>query len=229
MGRLWLTGILGPALMAGVGLYCFGPSSASQPGLVPLARPSWFHVRGLELQSFGPRGLNTMINAEGFVIMPRPLGGVRWRSLNQSVLYKATIRTYIHSTESTGTRPMLWEADLSSFASQQDKKHPRRRFGFISRSLIEDLHWEVYRGDVLILSLKAGEARLERNDRYRTHFLHATLKDCRSDKIVASDEILWDRRQQEFVIPGVYEASVGKRRARGKGIRIDLNFRVHLL
>lgn len=98
----------------------------------------------------------------------------------------------------------------------------------ITRAIIRGMDVNIYNSGLLRLKLKAPSAEIKQKER-ETVFYNATLEHPHTGRLINAAEIFWNGQKRAFLIPGLYEASSPKGKARAKGLIVDLNFNLEAI
>ncbi len=93
------------------------------------------------------------------------------------------------------------------------------------KARINNLTLHLYRDNLqtLVITAKQTEVNLTNSD---ARFAGASIKDVITGRDVSSKKIIWNQRQSRFEIPGKYMARSTKGQAVGRGLYVDLDFKL---
>lgn len=180
-------------------------------------------VKGLHSRVYEDGLLVSEAEAEDFRIIPRRFFVFNVKSLNEAVITNARIKLF--ERKETGEARKKDDPFGSLFREFTDKENAT---GVITRAVVKGMEVSIYNTEGLTHHLTAARADLKAGQN-QTVFYHAALEHPSSKRVITTEKLLWDAQEREFRIPGEYTGSGPGGAFQGKGVRIDLNFRVRQL
>jgi len=193
----------------------------------PVARkvspyPVW--IQGFTASTYQGDRLVTKIEADEFKINPRRFFIFNIKPFNEATLTNVRLDIHIY-------KGMSSKADLFSFSEgvlplmNGDKKFAAKGMGLITRGVIKGLILKIYRADrpSMVVKASSGYIDFKKNE---TKMKGVSIEDVLSGRLIKSSSVIWDNKEMVFNVPGKYIAMTPEGRARGKKIRVDLDFAV---
>jgi hypothetical protein len=163
------------------------------------------------------------IKADTIKIKPRKFFVFRIKSLNEALLRNVKLDLFmyekINGKESILTGQLF--DTLNTFITEQTG------LGLVSRIILENIDINIHNSDVVTLKLKAKSAKVLKNK--NIVFNNAILENSMSTTLIKTKIIIWNSQEDVCNIPNQYLAVSAKGRAKGKGIKVDLNFNIYPL
>jgi hypothetical protein len=103
----------------------------------------------------------------------------------------------------------------------------QKGIGVVSRIIMEEVKINVHNSDIVTLKLKAKSAEVLKNK--NVNFSNVILENPISNKLIKANKVIWDFQEATFRIPNMYLAVSSKGRAKGQGLKVDLNFNLYPL
>jgi hypothetical protein len=216
--------------LCGFWLICFGFGSLSVREALE-AHPSTASSAGLldpqEVINFVYRehGLDDQIRyfrASRLAVLPRKFLFFNIHSINEIRLDDARIDVNISENGSNGAELVpLAPGALSVFEGSSSYE----KLGLVTGASATDLVISISEGSVAKAMLTAQGAEFDA-DGGKTKFLFATLENADGSTRIRSKSIFWSKSHKAFLIPGPYTARSAKGRGAGRGIKVDLDFKV---
>ena len=165
--------------------------------------------------------------ADEFRIHPRAIGVFLIQPIKEATLVNAFIEVYL-STEGNPTQevdlfPSSFSSSLISSSDPEAKKLSMSGIGVITRLVFKNLHLNIYKDEKLTITVAASEAFTNLKNK-ETVFKGVQIEHKPSRKVISTRSATWDAREKVFKIPGEYIAVTPKGRAKGYGIKVNLDF-----
>lgn len=208
-----------------LGLIFWGLSQRKETATPPVVRktspyPIW--IQGFTASTYKGNRLITKIEADEFKVNPRRFFVFNIKPLNEATLTNVRLEIHIYMGMSS-------KADLFSFGEgvlplmNGGKKFAVNGMGLITRGVIKGLILKIYRADSLSIVVKASRGYIDFKKK-ETKMQGVSLEDVVSGRLIKSSSVIWDDTEKAFKVPGEYIAMTPEGRARGRGIKVDLNF-----
>jgi len=201
-----------------------GPSSPSALGEKIPPYPVW--IKGLTLRSYDGNRPEVTIEADEFKVNPRKFFLFNVRPFNEVTLTNARLKIYLY--DKAPSKVDLFPFNEGFLPLKKGRKSAEKRMGIITRGVITGLTLEIYRSDKLSLVIKAQKAYIDLK-RKKAEMASVSMESMPAKKLIMSRAVIWDNKEKVFKIPGEYIALTPTGRARGKGIKVDLDFVVNSL
>jgi len=219
------------AFLAGfVGFIVFvsGQKTASPdlPYKDELFRPYPIAVKGLSASTVDGNRLLTHLQADEFKVSPRKYFIFNVKPFNEVTFSNVTLETHVYSDMGEMAGGMSLISPNEKIMSAQGAKDTFEGIGIVTRGVIKDLVWKIYKADSLCLIVKAKKAHIDFKKK-KTYLKNVTLKQMSPKRIIASKKVIWNGRDEVFEIPGDYLALTPEGKVSGKGIKLDVEFIVN--
>jgi len=181
-------------------------------------------MKGISYQEITGRGLAYSLRANEFKIHPRAIGVFSIQPWKEATLTDAFMEVHL-LTQDNPSEVDLFPSSFSSSFKGGVGKQPLEGIGIITRLVIKNVHFNMYKDRMLIIAVTADEAISNFTEK------DAVLKGVQiehrpSGKFITTKRAVWDAGERIFKIPGEYTATTPKGTAKGYGIKVDLNFKV---
>ncbi len=182
--------------------------------------PTW--IKGFNASTYEGDRLITKIEADEFKINPRRFFIFNIKPFNEATLTNVRLEIHLY-------KGMSSKADLFSFSEgvlplmNGGKKFAVKGMGLITRGVIKGLVLKIYRADRLSMVVKAGKGYIDFK-KQETKMKGVSMEDVLSGRLIKSSSVIWDDKEKVFKVPGEYIAMTPKGQARGRGIKVDLDF-----
>ncbi len=182
--------------------------------------PTW--IKGFNASTYEGDRLITKIEADEFKVNPRRFFIFNIKPFNEATLTNVRLEIHLY-------KGMSSKADLFSFSEgvlplmNGGKKFAVKGMGLITRGVIKGLILKIYRADRLSMVVKAGRGYIDFK-KNETKMRGVSIEDVLSGRLIKSGSVIWDNKEMVFNIPGEYIAMTPKGQARGRGIKVDLDF-----
>lgn len=172
-------------------------------------------INGLSYKAYNNGILVSKMEAEEFKIRPRKFFIFNIKSVNEAILTNVKLNMYIKNKE-------LADIDLLNpiFDGTTGKGTGT---GLITRAIIKGIDVNIFISDVLTHKLKATSADFMLKKK-KIVFYNASLEHPPSSKLISAKKIIWDAQEKAFMVYNLDKASSPKEKAKGKGLKIDLDF-----
>lgn len=184
-------------------------------------------IRGFDFATYEGDRLATRVQAGQFRVKPRKFGIFKLRSVNEVALSKARLEIH-RPPEQDGKNVGVLSPLGEQLGSRAQGLLGGKGVGNITRAVMDGVELVFYGGGSphLRVSAQAGEMDFRSKE---IRMREAVLEHLPSQRKIASKVIVWDEREGLFRVPGAYQATTPKGRATGRGISVDLDFRVEKL
>jgi hypothetical protein len=185
-------------------------------------------IRGFGFSTYLDDRLSTRVSADLFRIRPRKFSIFKVRSLNEAALSKARFEIHSDAAENGKATEGVLESLGSQFSSRAQGLAGMKGVGNISRVVMDGMEMTFFRQKSPHLQVRAQKGEMDFKKK-EIRMEQALLEHLPSQKKIAAATIIWDDEARLFKIPGKYQAQTPQGRASGRGITVDLNFRVEKL
>ena len=185
-------------------------------------------ISGLSYRQYSQQGIVARLEADSLTVLPRRILFFNIKSINEAHLVNVRAESYLNPEQSRADELLPATADMLAAGDSDSRHMPANELGLITRTIVDGIYLEIFRAGVRGVVLRAGYAETDMK-RGITRFAMAHLENPDATRRVTSNNIIWDASEREFRIPGSYTAYTEQGRASGKGIRVDLDFRVSAL
>jgi hypothetical protein len=202
------------------------PSSEGKEKICPACTAV---IKGMSAQQLigGKRAYS--FKADEFKISPRAFGFFLIQPVREATLVNAFIEVYLPAQGNSTREVDLFPSSLTSYdtssSDPQEERLSMSGIGLITRLVFKNLHFNIYRGEELTIAVAAGEAftNLKKKE---TVLKGVQIEHKPSRKIISTRSAIWDAKEKVFKIKGEYTAVTPKGKAKGYGIKINLDFKV---
>lgn len=191
-------------------------------------------LTGISSRLFEHDRLFARIEADEFRISPRQFWIFNVKSVNEAWLSKARVTVFLTGQEKEG-RSVLPFFEPGGLLSLPDNRTGSNRtgsrtsgLGLVTRGVIDGLEVTVYQLESPTFRLTAGRGEADLKRRTLT-LTDVTVEDPPSGRTLRAHSAVWKDREQVLQIPGEYTAESRKGRAAGRGIEVDVSFRLRPL
>ena len=185
-------------------------------------------IRGFGFSTYLDDRLSTRVSADLFRIRPRKFSIFKVRSLNEAALSKARFEIHPDAAENGKPTEGVLESLGSQFSSRAQGLAGMKGVGNITRVVMDGMEMAFFRRKYPHLQVRAQKGEMDFKKK-EIRMEQALLEHLPSQKKIAASTIIWDDEARVFKIPGKYQAQTPKGRASGRGITVDLDFRVEKL
>lgn len=220
------------ALSLGLVIWCLvqqkEPSSPSASWEKAPPYPLW--IKGFSVSAYEGDRPVTVIVADEFKVNPRKFFVFNVRPFNEATLTNARLKVYLYekAPSKVPSKVDLFPFNEGLLPLKKGSKSARKGMGIITRGVIKGLTLEIYKFDKLSLVIKAKKAYIDFK-RKKAKMARVSMESISAKKLIMSRSVIWDNEEKVFKIPGEYIALTSTGRARGKGIKVDLDFVVNSL
>ncbi|MBI4826730.1 MAG: hypothetical protein HY807_09990 [Nitrospirae bacterium] len=194
-----------------------------QPALVKdttSARPGFDHphsMKGFSYSSFDDKNnLLAKLEADEFRIGQRRVWIFNIRPFKEATIDNARFTLYLDKNRLS--KPDIFSS-TEEFLSLDNGGGAK---GLIFRGVINGLSFDVFRGDMALVRVKAEKAYIDFRKK-RMKLVNASIDDAENKKAVKSGLVFWNDRDKSFDIPGEYSETAGGNISAGKGLTIRLD------
>lgn len=178
---------------------------------------------GLSYKVYNDGILVSKMEAEEFKIRPRKFFIFNIKSVNEAILINVKLNMYIKNKKTKEDKEI---ADIDLLNPIFDATTGKGTgAGLITRAIIKGIDVNIYNSDVLTHKIKATEADFILKKK-KIVFLNVTLEHPPSNKLINAKKIIWDAQEKAFMVYSLDKASSTKEKAKGKGLKIDLDFNI---
>jgi len=177
-------------------------------------------ITGINSTTYNKNRLLANLRADEFKVNPRRFLFFNIKPFNEFTLTNVRLRYHLY--EDIPTQAGLFNFGESLLSLTKDKTNSNS-MGLITRGVIKGLILEIYKKKQLSLVIKAQKAYIDINKK-KINLIGTDIEDVLSKKYIKSKAVVWDDKDKIFKIPGNYIATTPKGKAKGKGIKIDLDF-----
>ncbi len=195
--------------------------------------PGPLRITGFKQHTYSYGKLTMLIEADEFIVRPRkqhflfnmsPIINIKpifnIRPFNEAIFTNAKLETRLYPENS---EPEISEEAGLFFIKKNMLTSDLKGMGVITRVLIKGLVINIYKNDILSLTVKAGKAYIHLRKK-KVNLIDADIMHTLSQKHIMSRFIIWNEKEKVFEIPGQYIAVTPKGKTAGMGIKLDMNF-----
>jgi len=150
------------------------------------------------------------------------------RSVNEAALSKARFEIHSDAAESGKPTGGILKSLGGQFTSRAQGLAGMKGVGNITRVVMDGMEMTFFRRKSPHLQVRAQKGEMDFKKK-EIRMEQALLEHLPSQKKIAASTIIWDDEARVFKIPGKYQAQTPQGRASGRGITVDLDFRVEKL
>ena len=212
----------------GITIWIFAEKTPSPdlPYKDELFRPYPIAVKGLSASRVDGNRLLSHLKADEFKVRPRKYFIFNVRPFNEVTFSNVTLETHVYPDMGEMAGGMSLISPNEKIMSAQGAKDTFEGIGIVTRGVIKDLVWKIYKADSLCLIVKAKKAHIDFKKK-KTYLKNVTLEQMSPKRIIASKKVIWNGRDEVFEIPGDYLALTPEGKVSGKGIKLDVEFIVN--
>ena len=184
-------------------------------------------ITGLSLQSYHLERLIATLHAEVFKVSTRKFGIFSIRPVREATFIHPKVEIFLPGTNPSSDLdlfPFFWQERSGAQAKPRLNLSPD--IGLISRVTLNSLAIQVYKKESSAPSLTISAEHAMINLRREIHLEGFVIKDMVSNGSIKSRRAIWSSSQKNFVVPGGYLHATGGVETRGKGIKLDLEFKI---
>jgi hypothetical protein len=185
-------------------------------------------IKGISAQELKGGRRAYSFKADEFKINPRAFGVFLIQPIKEATLVNAFMEVYLSAQGNSTQEVDLFPSSLLSTATSSDpnsKKLAMAGIGVVTRLVFNNLHLNIYKGEELTISVVASEAFTDLKNR-ETVLKGFQIEHKPSKKFISTRSAIWDAKEKVFKIPGEYIAVTPKGKAKGYGIKVNLDFKV---
>jgi len=185
-------------------------------------RPYPIAVKGLSARRVDGKRLLTHLQADEFKVSPRKYFVFNVKPFNEATFSNVRFETHFYPDAqgmARGIHFILSEEETMPFKGENNLAG----FGVITRGVIKDLVWEIFKADKRCLIVKAKKAYINVN-KNRTSLRNATLEQMSPKRVITSQTVIWNGKDKVFEIPGDYVALTPEGKVSGRGIKLNVDF-----
>jgi hypothetical protein len=187
-------------------------------------------IKGISAQELKGGKLVYSFKADEFKINPRAYGVFLFQPIKEATLINAFMEVYLSAQGNSTQEVDLFPSSLPSAATSSSSDPKAKRLstsgiGVITRLVFKNLHLNIYKGEVLTITIVADEAFTNLSNK-ETVFKGVQIEHKPSRKFISTRSATWDAREKVFKIPGEYIAVTPKGKAKAYGIKVNLDFKV---
>jgi hypothetical protein len=173
------------------------------------------YVKGLHYKVHENGSLVSEAEAEDFRIVPKRFFVFRVKSVNEAVVTNARIKLFKLNDSRKDSKDDPFGSLLKEFGDS----------GLIVKAVVNGIDVNIYKAEKVTHHLTAAKADLMAGAN-QTAFYDAAIEHPPSKTVIRTAKLLWDTEKRKFRVPGQYTASGPGGEFRGKGVQIDLNFKM---
>ncbi len=218
-----------PSILLGIGLITLSRFDFSAPFNTDVSAPSAasksstrritrypMSIRGLNARTFRENRQIFGLKADLLTVNPRKYSIFRIRTLNEATLYNGKIENFIGDDPSLSDVGFLaffdsvlsfekknTEGESGAGRNAAKKKIRFRGLGIITRGVINNLDWRIYKKGRPYFLIKAQKAEIDFKKK-KTKLFTCSLENALLKKTISGKLIIWDDRKKYFYIPKSY-------------------------
>lgn len=168
--------------------------------------------------------------ADEFKINPRAYGVFLIQPIKEATLTNAFIEVYLSAQDDSMQEVDLFPSSLATSAisaadTEEQKKLLVRRIGFVTRLMVQKVRFSIYKDEKLTITFTADQALTDLKNG-KTVLRGFQIEHKASRKIISARTAIWDAKENVFKIPSEYIAVTPKGKAKGYGIKVNLDFKI---
>jgi len=212
------------ALSLGVILWGLSQEKKTAPTSMarkPLPYPIW--MQGLTASTYTGDRLITKMKADEFKVNPRRFFIFNIKPFNEATL--TNVRLDIHLYNDISSKADLFFNEGVLPIMNGDRKSAVKGMGLVTRGVIKGLILKIYRAGNPLMVVKASRGYIDFKKK-ETKMQRVSIEDVLSGRLIKSSSVIWNDKEKVFNVPGEYIAMTPEGRAKGRGIKVDLDFDV---
>lgn len=180
-------------------------------------------MHGMTFSNYEADKLLTKIKVGSFEIIPKRVFIFKLNKLNEIRIDTFECDDYTSFPSGNGVKGNVFtfKRMLPTDTNQESFK----QFGLIKEGSIKNLSINFHDAHHVRLKVTASQAEIDFKSN-RAVFHNLILEQPHSGKKIYTNKSTWDAASLSFLIPGPYKATSPKGQGSGKGIAVDLNFKV---
>ena len=175
-------------------------------------------VEGLRYRVHRNGSLVSEVEAEDLRIIPKSFFVFRVKSINEAVVTNARIKLFKLNETKKDIKDDPFGSLLKEIADRD----------LIVRAVARGIEVYIYKAEKVTHHLTAAKADLMAGAN-QTAFYDATIEHPLSKTVIRTAKVLWDTEERKFMVPGRYTASGPRGKSIGRGVQIDLDFKMRQL
>ena len=166
----------------------------------------------------------SVLAANDLVIRPRNYRAFNIKSINEVGLTNARIREYAYTNKPDRQTGITPDKDILQVVGNEDmwSGNDKNKFGLITRVVINKFEFSRFSNSTQTHLLKAEQASVGKK-KHRIVFNQAVLEHLTTGKRLISEKLIWDKKQDSFLVPGNYILQTPEREIRGHNVRMNLD------
>lgn len=189
-----------------------------------------FVFKGISCYFVQERRKVYFFKADEFKINPRAYGVFLIQPIKEATLTNAFIEVYLSAQDDSMQEVDLFPSSLATSAisaadTEEQKKLLVRRIGFVTRLMVQKVRFSIYKDEELTITFTADQALTDLKNG-ETVLRGFQIEHKASRKIISARTAIWDAKENVFKIPSEYIAVTPKGKAKGYGIKVNLDFKV---
>lgn len=213
-------------LLLFIAFFLFQPGQTEPPKKVSEAEKNphaQVSMHGMTFSNYENDKLLTKIKVGSFEIIPKRIFIFKLNKLNEIRIDTFECDDYTSFPSGNGVKgnDFTFKRMLPTDTNQKSF----RQFGLIKKGSIKNLSINFHDDHHIRLKVTAGHAEIDFKSN-RADFHNLILEQPLSEKKIFTNKSTWDASTNSFLIPGGYKATSPKGQGSGKGIAVDLNFKV---
>jgi len=188
-----------------------------------LFRPYPIAVKGLSASRVNGNRLLSHLKADEFKVNPRKYFIFNVRPFNEVTFSNVTLETHVYPDMGEMAGGMSLISPNEKIMSAQGAKDTFEGIGIVTRGVIKDLVWKIYKADSLCLIVKAKRGHIDFKKK-KTYLKNASLENLLTQRLVLSKSVIWNETDRVFEITGEYLVVTPEGKVSGKGIKLDVEF-----
>ena len=185
-------------------------------------------LQGISNSIYDNNRIIAKMEADEFKVNPRKFFVFNVKSLNEITITNVKLEIYYNNDNKNSSNVDLIPLSQLQFSEFKEGNRAKNGMGLITRGIVKGLSLRVYKANQLSLVVKAKEAHINFRNR-EMRMKNASIEEVISKRLIESKSIIWDNEQKLFDIPGEYIIVTSREKAKGKGIKVGIDFELNPL
>jgi hypothetical protein len=178
-------------------------------------------IKGLRSESHRNGTIASKLKADLLKVTPRKFFIFNIRPFNELNLNNAVVELHMYTDSLEDTSRGSKGSLQANMLFQNGGKAFMKQTGVITRGLIDNLTFKIYKNGSLSFLAKANKAYIDfKKDEVKLE--NATIQDISSKRLIRSKLIVWKNKESVFTVPGQYIIFSHTGPKKGHGIKIEI-------
>jgi hypothetical protein len=189
-------------------------------------RPRYLtQITNFTYTSYNDKGRQeSVLAANDLVIRPRNYRAFNIKSINEVDLTNARIKEYTYTNKPDIQAGITPDKSILQVIGNEDmwSGDDKNKFGLITRVIINKFEFSRFSNSTQTHHLKAEQASVGKK-KHKIVFNQVVLEHMATGKRLISEKLIWDKKQDSFLVPGNYILQTPKREIRGHNVRMNMD------